>query len=103
MSENTFHDFLLKHSHNVRKRDESDLPIYGAMVPYSEARNAMIEFSAQEKRSTAIAFQDWIGKNSFIQDADGFWYEHPEYAHEGIYGICVAIYTAALYDLFNSL
>lgn len=47
-----------------------------------------------------VAFAEWIGKKKLISSGDGFWYEQPEYVHEGQYGICVATNTKELYNIF---
>lgn len=55
---------------------------------------------AERSRFTAIGFAEWIGKSQYTQaDCDDFWYEPPLYDHERI-GICVAVSTEALYDLY---
>ena len=71
------HKILLKHSHNVRKRDESDSPIYGALVPYSECINAMNECASVEveKEINAI-YQELLANNILTAEVKEFFHTH---------------------------
>lgn len=92
------HSVLLKHSHNVRKREDSDFSIYGPQVPYSECVNAMNELAAIR----AVAFAEWIANNEYQYNSkSNVWEGYIENEVLGIYQLKFICDThAELYKLF---